>query len=265
MSSRRHGWTLSKSWISYLNEKEDDVLKVRIDLQVVFDTPFTVGIGSSTGSLADKPLYRDALGRPVIPGSSLKGKARHRCEQILRGLTGMPHSACRSPNPETMCPRDSVRLNKGEFGYCPICQIFGGPSYPAALFFSDLHWEYAAQWEEMMAPSLVRSSVSIRRSRRVAEPDRLFTTETFATGPETIFLGAITGNLPDEDQARYSLIALLVAGLRQTRALGGGRSRGLGHCRIIPTVAEIMEDDDEPLVFDVSEQDLRRALLSWTK
>jgi CRISPR-associated RAMP protein (TIGR02581 family) len=37
---------------------------------------------------ADLPVVKDALGRPLIPGSSFKGAMRSRLESFLRGILG---------------------------------------------------------------------------------------------------------------------------------------------------------------------------------
>ena len=233
-------------------------MRVEIALRVDFETPFSVGTGAMAGITVDKHPYRDALNRPVIPGSSLKGRARHSCEAILRTLTGDENSACHSPRAETMCPQDPRR---DTMDYCPVCQIFGGPSRGAAFTFSDLQWELADHWETLAPPTDIRNGVSIRRTRRVSEPNRLHKTETFAPAQETRYDGQISGHLPDEEATRYALAALLAVGLKNIRSLGGSRSRGLGRCKVSVEVEEMVEGE----LNLISDGQLREGLSTWSE
>ncbi len=62
-------------------------MRVEIDLQITFKTPFCIGSGAMADSLAKKPMLKDARRRPVLPGSTLKGRLRHECERVVRALT----------------------------------------------------------------------------------------------------------------------------------------------------------------------------------
>jgi CRISPR/Cas system CSM-associated protein Csm3 (group 7 of RAMP superfamily) len=73
-----------------------------LKLCAVVETALCVGAGGSTGSLADKPIIRTAEGKLLIPASQLKGRVRHECEKIARGLGW---SVCDSPKPDRMCPQ----------------------------------------------------------------------------------------------------------------------------------------------------------------
>jgi len=57
-----------------------------LSLTALIDSALCVGAGGSTGSLADKPIIRAADGHLLIPGSQLKGRLRHECEKLTRGL-----------------------------------------------------------------------------------------------------------------------------------------------------------------------------------
>ncbi|MGA9380463.1 MAG: RAMP superfamily CRISPR-associated protein, partial [Phormidium sp.] len=57
-----------------------------INLTAIIDTALSVGAGGSSGSLADKPIIRNAKGQLIIPASQLKGRLRHECEKIARSL-----------------------------------------------------------------------------------------------------------------------------------------------------------------------------------
>ena len=57
----------------YLNNLQSNQIEI-IDLTAVIDTALCVGAGGSSGSLADKPIVRNAEGKLTIPASQLKGR-----------------------------------------------------------------------------------------------------------------------------------------------------------------------------------------------
>ena len=57
-----------------------------LNITAIIDTALCVGAGGSSGSLSDKPIIRNAEGNLLIPASQLKGRLRHECEKIARGL-----------------------------------------------------------------------------------------------------------------------------------------------------------------------------------
>jgi CRISPR/Cas system CSM-associated protein Csm3 (group 7 of RAMP superfamily) len=75
-----------------------------LTLTAIIDTALCVGAGGSSGSLADKPIVRTKDGKLLIPASQLKGRLRHECEKIARGLNW---PICESPRAEKMCPQRS--------------------------------------------------------------------------------------------------------------------------------------------------------------
>lgn len=206
-------------------------MKIDVTLDVHLASPLHIGSGARADSLADKPLVKDARGLPLIPGSSLRGKTRHACEQIARSLKLGP--VCGAPYPDEMCrgaPPEQL---------CPVCSIFGSPWRASPLRFSNLalklaptlpqnprlNWEARLEWTEL------RTGVGLSRAQRTAQEDILYTVETYRQTPALIYHGTIDGRLDTQGQA-----ALLVAGLKSVHTLGGNRSRGLGGCRVTPIV-----------------------------
>lgn len=186
---------------------------ITVSLTVTFTTPPSVGAGGAGGTLADKVVTRNARGEFIIPASQVKGKLRHACEQLLRGH-GVP--ICQAPNPDQMCPHaDGVNPP------CLLCQIFGSPTYPSRLRFHDLVVKDA----DLLPKETLRPMVSLNRSRRVAEAQRLFLIETAPYFQGLTFENpeAITGRVEDERH-----VHLLLAGLKMLFVWGGGTSRGLG-------------------------------------
>jgi len=196
------------------------------EITAVIDSALCVGAGGSSGSLADKPIVRNSEGNLVIPGSQIKGRLRHECEKIARGLHW---AVCYSPNPQTMCPqragltenfdRPEYHVPGYEGKHCLICQIFGNPVLPSRILFDDL---ICTEDPENLA-EVLRPGVTINRCRRTAEEQKLYFLETSPANAQLKFTGHI--HLPS--QPNYAG-ALIIAGMRHIHALGGGKSAGLG-------------------------------------
>ncbi|WP_066426866.1 RAMP superfamily CRISPR-associated protein [Anabaena sp. 4-3] len=197
-----------------------------IELKAVIDTALCVGAGGSDGSLADKPIVRNAKGQLLIPASQLKGRLRHECEKIARGLGWLIFD---SPKAETLCPKeeqvDSRFLEEyqveGYKGYhCLISQIFGNPVLPSRIIVDDL----ICPIEKDDLPEVLRPGVTINRRRRTSEEKKLYFLETSPANNQLEFMGHIhlLPNCPPQTKP------LILAGLRHIHALGGSKSAGLG-------------------------------------
>lgn len=212
-----------------LNQKRQ---RDSISLVAVIDTALCVGAGGSSGSLADKPIIRNAEGKLVIPASQLKGRLRHECEKLTRALQW---DTCESPIAETMCPQraglpGNFQRNEYNIGdrhpdgstrhHCLICQIFGNPSLASRVLCEDLICTEDLQ----NLPEVLRPGVTINRRRRTAEEKKLYFLETSPTNANLRFIGKISLQ-PD---APPFAKALLLAGLHHIHALGGSKSAGLG-------------------------------------
>lgn len=194
-------------------------MHISIDVTAALHTPFNVGTGALGDAFTDKPTVKNGQQHAFIPGSAFKGRLRHTCERLLRALLDDDHAACHTPDPANTCPLDRAWLG----AYCPICRLFGSPRRPGPLTFSDLHWQ--GQAVDIAPPTLLRTGVSIRRSRRVAEPQRLYNLEA-VDALSIAYRGQISGHLPDADA--QALVALLLGGVNALASIGGGRGSGLG-------------------------------------
>lgn len=203
----------------------DPVETQTISLKAIVETGMCVGAGGSSGSLADKPVIRTAEGKLLIPASQIKGRLRHECEKLARGLKW---AICQSPVAKTMCPqrqgltgnfaREDYYLNHNY--HCLVCQIFGNPALSSRVLFDDLICDESPEnLEEVLRPG-----VTINRRRRIAEAQKLYYLETTPTNLNLEFSGKIhfLPNYPDYAQA------LIVAALKHIHALGGSKSAGLG-------------------------------------
>ena len=201
-------------------------------LEAVIDTALCVGAGGSTGSISDKPIIRNAQGQLVIPGSQLKGRLRHECEKLARGLgwwipdSPLADSLYLDDRLENVAPavpeflQDRYRV-PGYPGYhCWVSQIFGDPILPSRLIVDDLVCPYSR--EEL--PEVTRPGVSINRARHTAEDQKLYFLETSPMGAGLPFQGEIHLMQEGPDYAE----PLLLTAIAHIRALGGGKSGGLG-------------------------------------
>ncbi|MBE9010461.1 CRISPR-associated protein Csm3 [Pseudanabaenaceae cyanobacterium LEGE 13415] len=196
-------------------------------LTAVIDTALCVGAGGSTGSLADKPIIRNAQNQLVIPASQLKGRLRHECEKLARALRW---AVCESPNPNTMCSQhinllgrfdhDGYQARVNDSHHCLICQIFGNPSLRSQVQFDDL---ICSNDPESLS-EVLRPGVTISRSRRTAEEQKLYFLETSPANAELAFVGQIHF----QADCKPWMKALLLSGLHHIHALGGSKSAGLG-------------------------------------
>ena len=203
-------------------------MPTRIEIRLTFDGPFNVGAGALGGSLADKPLTRDARGLPMIPASSFKGRLRHEVERLAPILCPNDPPPCAAPVPDAMC--------QGDQEPCPVCRLFGSPWHSGKLTFSNLTLVEPDFLTTEEAPlGDLRYGVGLSRQRRVAEDQLLYTTEVLLPGtPITLSTlnGTISGDLTKEE------LALVRTALDNLFAIGGGKTKGLGWFELKMSVSE---------------------------
>jgi CRISPR/Cas system CSM-associated protein Csm3 (group 7 of RAMP superfamily) len=191
---------------------------VNVNLTLIFDTPPSIAAAGAFGSIADRVILRNARGQFIVPGSQVKGKVRHACEQLVRAL---PQPVCEAPRAATMCPNLPDIVSP-----CVVCSIFGSPAVRSPLRFTDLVWDSGQEMagREIVTPDR-RAMVGLNRRRATAAEGRLFLVETAPYFPELRFTHAqaITGSLDSPAHVK-----LVLAGLRLIVAWGGMKSRGLG-------------------------------------
>lgn len=210
-----------------------------IPLTAVIDTALCVGAGGSSGSLADKPIIRNAKGQLLIPASQLKGRLRHECEKLARGLGWQIFE---SPSAASLCPteaqveqqfRESYQVTGYRGYHCLVSQIFGNPILPSRIIVDDL----VCLKEADDLPEVLRPGVTINRSRGTAEDKKLYFLETSPANAQLEFEGGI--HLLYPECPGYAK-ALIVAGLHHIHALGGSKSAGLGwlHWQKLPNIEQ---------------------------
>lgn len=212
---------------------------VEITLRWLPETPLHVGSGRKGGGFLDQYLVRGRDGRPMILGSTVKGRVRAYTLMAYRTLGGAGH-------------------RQSEPCACPVCRLFGSPgASPGSLAFGDLHLD-AADGDGV----LIKAGVAIDRyTRRPKESALLFAEQAWAPaeGGAAAFSGLVEGFVtgtpggPGPEEA----LGLLGTGIRLVRALGWSKSRGLGHGRF----AASLKVDGRP----VTEAEWGRWAEAWQR
>jgi CRISPR/Cas system CSM-associated protein Csm3 (group 7 of RAMP superfamily) len=217
--------------------------QIRLRYTLVFESSFHCGSGLSR-LLINRAVRRDADGYLSVPGSTIKGALRDRCEQLARlfGLTA------RSPHDE--------RSALDEYGAPDLpTRLFGSRLRPGELCFDDLKMRY--EDAEFLRRSLSlqtaeRIQVSLSRRTGTAKPELLFSSE-FGLA-DLRFEGEIFGHvsdLPVDDQSTsptYALL-LLLAGLMSLDRIGGNKSTGIGRCRIEIGALQVNHEPRDPVAW----------------
>ncbi len=211
-----------------------DTFKNRLEISGTLSTITALRIGAGRSldpTSSDLPVMKDALGRPLIPGSSFKGAMRSRLESFLRGidltLANDPNELVDSYWMNRVKELKKTAVDDASLTQALIAMtdrvslLFGSPWMAGKLQIQDLHVVtdlWFGQYQE-------RDGVSIDRDTETAADGRKYDFQVVPAG--TIFsFKAIVENASDAE------LGLLTIGLTQFEdemiPLGGGNSRGLG-------------------------------------
>ncbi len=221
------------------NEIEQIEPRVRIDITYLMKMSGSVAVYSGfPRGIIDRTVVRALDGLPYLPASTLKGRVRDMAERLAQSLE-IP--VCQAPNPETMCPENPVQSS----GLCLVCRTFGTPGRSSRSGQTGIIWRDAhladvgdARLPEKDHPSpqnffYQRTQVQLSRPRGVALAKHLFTSEN--TIENLAFKGRIRGWTEKtfiNGTAIPDTVVLLCAALKLLNFVGGGKSRGLGHCEV---------------------------------
>lgn len=225
--------------------------RYRISGTLVLDQPLHVGSGHGgdvVGTSTDSAVIKDHDDRPVIPGSSLRGALRSRCERLADALLPEDNKVCfldpanakiidcvSVSEPDPLRDRNTGDLLEDKelweqlrHHLCPSCRLFGASAYWASkVRIPDLRM---VDPQEPGDAAQIRHGVGIHRDTQTAAPAIKYDQEV-VTANARFGLEIIVEN-PDGDD--LSLLALGLADLVHGRmTLGGNTSRGLGGCRVV--------------------------------
>lgn len=212
-----------------------DTFKSRLEITgtLLTITALRISAGRSSEPIgSDLPVIKDALGRPLIPGSSLKGAMRSRLESFLRAIDTKLAANPADQNEWSITPLAMKALKEEKLNDFELTQeiieqtdlisrLFGSPWMSSKLQIRDLtvltdHW--FGQYQE-------RDGVSIERDTETAADGKLYDFQVVPAGTPFEFKAIVENAEPEE-------LGILMIGLNQLETeqipLGGGRSRGLG-------------------------------------
>ena len=234
-----------------------DTFKNRLEITGTLTTitALRISAGRSTEPIGtDLPVIKDALGQPLIPGSSFKGALRSRLESFLRGIDS---SFAEDPADFTTSARNifvkdlkekhkdnDLELTQELLNMTDlISHLFGSPWIASKFQVRDLTVlpdTWFDQYQE-------RDGVAIDRDTETAADGKLYDFQVVPASTQFEFRAVV------ENATEWEL-GLLMIGLHQFEIeqipLGGGRSRGLGVVKL---------DIDQMLWVDV-ENDPKKLL-----
>lgn len=230
-----------------------DTFKNRLEItgKLTTITALRISAGRSTEPIgSDLPVIKDALGKPLIPGSSFKGALRSRLESFLRGID--PNLA-EDPANYTSSTRNNqvkdlkVKYKNDDLNLTQelldltddIGSLFGTPWIASKFQVRDLTVQpdaWFGQYQE-------RDGVAIDRDTETAADGKLYDYQVVPAATPFDFK-AVVENAHDWE------LGLLMIGLHQFETeqipLGGGRSRGLGVVQLEIDKMRWIDVEDHP-------------------
>lgn len=198
-------------------------------------TALHIGAGEQSvrPATVDKQVIKDALGRPFIPGSSLKGAWRSFMERVLAAGHGRGHgvpvcAATVNPCLRQLSREEREALQRSDDPaqeiynrLCPVCRLFGNQYFGGKVFVQDL----PVIEETWVGFYDTRTGVGIDRDTRTRANRILYDFEAVPAGTQFAFT-VVAENL--EEEAWYNLLLGLRGLVAGDVFLGGLASRGLG-------------------------------------
>jgi CRISPR-associated RAMP protein (TIGR02581 family) len=187
--------------------------------------------------MSDLGVLLDPSGRPVLPGSSLKGRLRSTCESLAHAL-GLTACLLDTRASDVLCVSDVDEFKKLSEAYqkevgkgpeeqlawiakhtCDVCKLFGSPVRAARLRCADGRLQVPAN------PVIqVRDGVVLDRDSHTAVDGLKYDYEVVPAG--TSF--AVRFDLDNPEAHDEALLGIALFEWAAGSSLGGFTSRGLG-------------------------------------
>ena len=214
--------------------------KIRLTACIVFETAWRIGSGQEGKTMSDLGVVLDSRERPVLPGSSLKGKLRSTCEALAHALglsacmlnskaSGVPcasdiqfFSKFRKKYQEAQREGVACRLQWIDENTCDICKLFGSPLRASRLRISD------GALQEWASVVQVRDGVVIDRDSQTAVDRLKYDYEVIPAGSRF----EIQIDLENPTESDLALLGAAVFEWHAGSSIGGFTSRGLGRFRL---------------------------------
>ncbi len=222
--------------LHFLTAKQ--INRVRITGKIVFYTAFHLGSGESGQDFTDMAVLRDVYGKPLLPGSSLKGVFRSTAERLSQ-LIEM--STCfLDKNSNSECPGANEKLYEEAIKsinnakrdeeidrelsrLCDTCFLFGSGLARGRTFFYDA--SYTGEGSDIIER---RDGVGIDRDSGTAVEKVKYDFQVIPRGAEFQFT-LLAENVSPKEELLLKLTALEWS--REVR-LGGKTTRGLGGAKL---------------------------------
>lgn len=240
--------------------------KNRLEITGILNTvtALRVSAGRSLEPIgSDLTVIKDALGRPLIPGSSFKGALRSRLESFLRGVFSeidadqLRHLVANPANENewSITSKEMQGFTNSDYSDRQLTEViiqhtdlvslvFGSPWFSSKFQVRDLtifdpENNWFGQYQE-------RDGVAINRDTETAADGKLYDFQVVPAGTPFEFKAVV-------ENAEEWELGLLMVGLHQFETeqipLGGGRSRGLGVVRLdIDKMQWVNPDNPEELL-----------------
>lgn len=219
--------------------------KYFITAELEFTTAFHIGSGMAGEAETDSGILMDIFGKPVLPGSSLKGKFRSDAEKISHALNmtacfldnNLANDLLNDVEDQINCVNGASNINeikqqvnnqKNKYSYleshylCDICKIFGSKMHGSRIFFSD------GKLKDFKDVVYKRDGVVIDRDSERARDGLKY---DFEVAPdETSY--EISIELENPSDKELVLIKTVLYMWREGFKIGGLTSRGLGNAKL---------------------------------
>ncbi|MDW8266677.1 MAG: CRISPR-associated RAMP protein Csx7 [Gemmataceae bacterium] len=235
--------------------------RLQVTAILVFDTAWRIGTGKEGITSSDLGVLLDPVGKPVLPGSSLKGKLRSTCESLAHAMNlsacflnatasgvncvsdinyfsdvkEQHNHAIRDGGPEKLL----AWINEHT---CDVCKLFGSPVRAARLRCADgqLKTHDAAVVQ-------VRDGVVLDRDSHTAVPGLKYDYEVLPA--RTSF--SLRFDLDNATDADEALFGAALFEWSTGSSIGGFTSRGLGrfHLENIKVLGVNLEDAKERVAY----------------
>lgn len=205
-------------------EKLEEIL----ELEITYTTRSTLAILAGGEEIGESPGVIKLAGRPVIPGSSLKGALRSTLEamlvqqgvQVCVPFAAIPKGLRREPRRTEYVQRIGRLRPCDVENPCPVCAIFGTVGGRGGLSGRAIVLD--ATTEEGQHALIERTHVAIMRDTKSQAAGSLMTLEAVDAG--AIFQGKIRMVNPENWQ-----VGAVVQALKGVKLLGMGGKKTAGY------------------------------------
>jgi len=208
---------------------------LRVTGTLVAQTALRIGAGrSSEVTGTDLPVLRDARGRPLIPGASIKGTLRSRLEALVRvvneqealdlsDLEMWQRTQIMPLKEDPELKHDDRALSRAIWQHSSLIDLTFGAQWTASRVFVRDALVDSSLW---FGQYEVRNGVGIDRDTETASDGLLYDYEVVPAGTRFTF-ALVAENMADW---QLGMLVLSLAPWVQGEAqVGGFRSRGLGY------------------------------------